>query len=91
MQAVSLYHRLWERIFPAKWVLGLSLVLLFGIVFAAGDWKLLPGPALLWVCAMFFTCMVFNRVRQESGSIFGAILTHAGFNFGMGFLIFYAL
>ena len=63
----------------------------FGIVFAAGGWKLLPGPALLWVCAMFFTCMVFNRVRQESGSIFGAILTHAGFNFGMGFLIFYAL
>lgn len=35
--------------------------------------------------------MVFNRVRQESGSITGAILCHAGFNFGMGFLIFYAL
>ncbi len=63
----------------------------FGIVYAAVGWKLLPLPALLWLTAMFFTCMVFNRVRQESGSILGAILTHAGFNFGMGFLIFYAL
>jgi len=63
----------------------------FGIVYAAGGWKLLPLPALLWVAAMFFTCMVFNRVRQESGSILGAILSHAGFNFAMGFLFFYAL
>jgi len=63
----------------------------FGIVYAAGAWKFMPLPALLWVSAMFFTCLVFNRVRQESGSILGAILTHAGFNFGMGFLIFYAL
>lgn len=63
----------------------------FGIVYTAGAWKLLPLPALLWLSAMFLTCLVFNRVRQESGSILGAILTHAGFNFGMGFLIFYAL
>lgn len=63
----------------------------FGIVYAVGGWKLLPFPALLWLTVMFFTCMVFNRVRRESGSILGAILTHAGFNFGMGFLIFYAL
>ena len=40
---------------------------------------------------MFLTCLVFNQVRRESGSILGAILTHAGFNFAMGFLIFYAL
>ncbi len=63
----------------------------FGIVYAAGGWKLLPLPALLWLTAMFFTCLVFNLVRRESGSILGAILTHAGFNFGMGFLFFYAL
>lgn len=35
--------------------------------------------------------IVFTLVKRESGSILGAILTHAGFNFGMGFLIFYAL
>jgi len=63
----------------------------FGLVYTVAGWKLLPFPALLWVVAMFFTCMVFNRVRQESGSILGAILSHAGFNFAMGFLIFYAL
>lgn len=63
----------------------------FGIVYASGGWKLLPLPSLLWVVSMFLTCMVFNRVRRESGSILGAILTHAGFNFGMGFLFFYAL
>lgn len=63
----------------------------FGIVYTLAGWKFLPFPALLWLTAMFFTCMVFNHVRKESGSILGAILTHAGFNFGMGFLIFYAL
>ncbi len=63
----------------------------FGIVYTVTGWKLLPFPALLWIICMFLTCMVFNRVRRESGSIFGSILTHAGFNFGMGFLIFYAL
>jgi membrane protease YdiL (CAAX protease family) len=63
----------------------------FGIVYLAGTWKLFPLPALIWISAMFLTCLVFNRVRQESGSILGAILTHAGFNFAMGFLIFYAL
>jgi membrane protease YdiL (CAAX protease family) len=63
----------------------------FGIIYIAGAWKFLPLPAFMWVMAMFLTCLVFNRVRQESGSILGAILTHAGFNFGMGFLIFYAL
>jgi len=63
----------------------------FGIVYAAGGWKFLPLPSLIWVGSMSLTCMVFNRVKRESGSIVGAILTHAGFNFGMGFLIFYAL
>jgi len=63
----------------------------FGIVYTAAGWKLLPLPSVLWLCSMFLTCLVFNLVRNESGSILGPILTHAGFNFGMGFLIFYAL
>lgn len=63
----------------------------FGIVYELTGWKLLPIPALIWISSMFLTCMVFNQVRRESGSILGPILTHAGFNFGMGFLIFYAL
>jgi membrane protease YdiL (CAAX protease family) len=63
----------------------------FGIIYVAGRWEFLPLPSLLWVSCMFLTCLVFNQVRRESGSIAGAILTHAGFNFAMGFLIFYAL
>jgi membrane protease YdiL (CAAX protease family) len=63
----------------------------YGIVYIAGGWKFLPLPSLFWVSIMFLTCLVLNRVRRESGSIVGAILTHAGFNFAMGFLIFYAL
>jgi hypothetical protein len=128
MQSPSLYHKTWDRIFPNKWMLGLFLVLLFGIprfvlvlqsyVSGQSQWVsivftlMLFTPLiflrktgrremglkksthpwwLLWVCSMFLTCMVFNRVKRESGTIAGAILTHAGFNFGMGFLIFYAL
>lgn len=63
----------------------------FGIIYAAGAWIFLPLPALLWVSAMFFTCLVFNHAKKESGSILGAILCHAGFNFAMGFMMFYAL
>jgi membrane protease YdiL (CAAX protease family) len=63
----------------------------FGIIYSLGSWKFLFWPALIWVVAMFLTCMVFNRVKRESGSIWGAVLTHAGFNFGMGIVIFYAL
>jgi hypothetical protein len=54
-----LYHKVWDSLFPRKWVLGLFLV--------------------------------FSMVKRKSGSILGAILTHAGFNFTMGFLLFYAL
>jgi|GEM_PF-2128759 len=40
---------------------------------------------------MFLTRLAFNHVRRLGGSAPGAILTHAGFNFGMGFPNFYAL
>jgi hypothetical protein len=35
MQSASLYHSLWERIFPGKWVPGLSLVLLFTLLLSS--------------------------------------------------------
>jgi membrane protease YdiL (CAAX protease family) len=63
----------------------------FGLVYAAGTWSFLFLPSLIWITSMFLTCLVFTRVKQRSGSILGAIFTHAGFNFGMGCLIFYAL
>jgi len=62
----------------------------FGLVYSSGTWNFLILPAMIWLTAMFLTCLVFTWVKRKSGSILGAILTHAGFNFGMGCLIFYA-
>lgn len=61
----------------------------FGLVYSAGSWKFLPGPALLWMAALFGLCLLFSHFRQRAGSILGAILAHAGFNLGMNFFIFY--
>jgi len=62
----------------------------FGIVYtAAGQWRFLPLPALLWVALLFGLCLTFSGYRRWSGSILGAILGHAGFNLAMNYLIFY--
>lgn len=63
----------------------------FGIIYVAGEWEILPVSAILWVLSMFATCIVFNIVKRKSGSIKGAVLTHAGFNFAMSYIIFYCL
>lgn len=61
----------------------------FGIVFADGSWSLLFVPAILWVTLMFFTSRLFYYCKLKAGSIYGAILGHAGFNFAMTYFIFY--
>ncbi|MDR0938279.1 MAG: CPBP family intramembrane metalloprotease [Mediterranea sp.] len=61
----------------------------FGIVYSAGNWSFLPIPALLWVLAMFFVSQVFFRCKLMCNSIFGAVLSHSGFNFAMMYFIFY--
>ncbi len=61
----------------------------FGLVYSAGNWKILPGPALLWMASLFGLCLFFSYFRQRAGSILGAILAHAGFNLGMNYFIFY--
>ena len=61
----------------------------FGIVFTLGVWKFLPLASLIWLGSMFLICMVFNWIKRKSGSILGAVLTHAGFNAGMGLIFFY--
>ena len=61
----------------------------FGIVYDAGQWNFLMLPALLWVFFMFLASRVFFIFRQQSGSITGAILCHAGFNFAMMYFIFF--
>ena len=63
----------------------------FGIVYTVAGWRFLPIPALIWLTGTFLICIVFNMVKRKSGSLLGPIITHAGFNFAMGLLIFYAL
>ena len=61
----------------------------FGIVFTAAGWIFKPVPAILWVISMFWISRCFFYVKQKSGSIWGAVLSHAGFNLGMTYFIFY--
>ncbi len=63
----------------------------FGLVFLNNQWKFLLFPGLLWVLSMFVMSMVFNICRAKSGSLLGAILSHAAFNLGMMYCIFYFL
>ncbi len=61
----------------------------FGIVYTMGIWKFLPLASLIWMGSMFLICLVFNWIKRKSGSILGAVLTHAGFNAGMGLIFYY--
>lgn len=63
----------------------------FGIVYVSGVWAFLPAPALFWVAAMFAVSIMFFAFRRLSGSLWGAITAHAGFNLGMNALIFSAV
>ncbi|WP_026462516.1 CPBP family intramembrane glutamic endopeptidase [Adhaeribacter aquaticus] len=63
----------------------------FGIVFIYDRWKFLFIPSILWVLAMFITSLIFIQCKKKTGSIIGAIASHAGFNLAMIYLIFYQL
>jgi len=61
----------------------------FGIIYNSLGWEFLPLPSLLWVCGMFLVSQVFFRGKQYCNSIFGAIISHAGYNVAMTYIIFY--
>ena len=61
----------------------------FGIVYFLDSWHFLFVPALLWVVSMFMTSRVFFLCKEKTGSILGAILSHAAFNLTMMYFIFY--
>lgn len=63
----------------------------FGIVYLEGTWMLLPLPAAFWLFAMFGSALLFLAWRRLTGSLWGAVLSHAGFNVGMNAAIFFAL
>lgn len=61
----------------------------FGIVYVSGMWKFLLLPALIWLIFMFFASRLFYFMKQKTGSIFGAVISHAGFNLTMSYLMIY--
>jgi membrane protease YdiL (CAAX protease family) len=71
--------------------LAFSLVHLahFGIYPTADGWGFHPYAAFLWVGFLILTCIVFTVARQATGSIWGAVAAHAGYNLGMNAIIFF--
>lgn len=61
----------------------------FGIIYSLGKWSFLPLPALFWILCMFIASQLFFLCKQKNGSILGAIISHAGYNVGMMYFIFY--
>ena len=52
--------------------------------------EVLPS-AVLWIILMMLISVLFSVIRKKSGSIWGAVFCHAGFNLGMMWSIFYLL
>lgn len=61
----------------------------FGIIYYLGQWTFLLFPSLIWVLFLFFTSILFYIIRKKTGSILGAIISHAGFNLAMMYFIFF--
>ena len=63
----------------------------FGIVYIAAGFTFLPLPAALWVAFMFLSGLLFAVAKLKTGSIWGAVACHAGFNLAMTWFVFYRL
>jgi len=61
----------------------------FGIIYSGGSLEFPAVPALLWISLMYASARLFYYCKQKTGSINGAITSHAGFNFAMTYLIFF--
>lgn len=63
----------------------------FGIVWTGMGWKFLIVPSILWVTGIYLTGRLFYFCRKKTNSIWGAVLSHAGFNLAMTWIIFYLI
>ncbi len=63
----------------------------FGLVFINKQWDFYFLPTLLWVLCMYLVSMLFIMMKKYTDSIWGAVLCHSGFNFGMIYCIFYMI
>lgn len=62
----------------------------YGIASKSGTFVLLPS-GILWMALMAISAMIFYIVKNRSGSIWGAVICHSGFNFAMMGIIFYVI
>ncbi|NEU09387.1 CPBP family intramembrane metalloprotease [Flavihumibacter sp. R14] len=70
---------------------GITHLAHFGLIYSLGQWSLLPLPAVLWIILMFASGLTFGYCKRKTGSIWGAVISHAGFNLAMTYFIFYEL
>lgn len=61
-----------------------------GLLKDENGFRLLPS-SLIWVLLMMIVAVLFYFIKRKSGSIWGAVFCHAGFNFGMMGSIIYLL
>ncbi len=61
-----------------------------GLMATVFGYRLLPS-AFPWIFLMMAVSILLSFVRNQSGSIWGAVLCHAGFNLGMMWCIFYLM
>jgi uncharacterized protein len=61
----------------------------FGIIYTLAGWQFPFVAAVLWMSFMFLSSRLFFYCKYKSGSLYGAMLAHAGFNLAMIYFIFY--
>jgi uncharacterized protein len=61
----------------------------FGLVFINDQWRFFLLPTIIWVASMYFLSMIFIHFKHKTGSLLGPVISHAAFNLGMIFCIFY--
>jgi membrane protease YdiL (CAAX protease family) len=62
----------------------------YGLLLTSDGVQLLPS-AFLWMALMGACAIRFYQMKHRSGSIWGAVICHSGFNFAMMFIIFYVI
>ena len=70
---------------------GLTHIAHYGLVVQGGALTILFPSVIWWVLLMAATSLLFSFARAQAGTLWAAVLCHAGFNATMMWCIFFAL
>ncbi len=70
---------------------GLTHIAHYGLVLHSGTFTVLFPSVVWWVAQMAGAALLFSFARAYTGTLWGAVLCHAGFNATMMWCIFFAL